>query len=122
MNALFQGFLDWLKQAYLEPTLRLLKIRAAIYYLEGIKTARQVLILLCTLIFVITLIGAGLVLIPLALLLFMPWQPETKAIVGLVIGFIYLLIPAIALLFLLSEKRWMKLTGTNDILKKLLDK
>lgn len=122
MNALFQGFLDWLKQAYLEPTLRLLKIRAAIYYLEGIKTARQVLILLCMLIFVITLIGAGLVLIPVALLLFMPWQPETKAIVGLVIGIIYLLIPAIALLFLLSEKRWMKLTGTNDILKKLLDK
>lgn len=122
MNALFQGFLDWIKQTYLEPTLRLLKVRVAIYYLEGIKTARQILILLCLLIFVITLIGAGLVLIPVALLLFMPWAPETKALVGLAVGLVYLLIPVVALFSLLSEKRWLKLTGTNDVLNKLLNK
>ncbi|MBK7142091.1 MAG: hypothetical protein IPH75_08430 [bacterium] len=121
VNALFQGFFDWLKRTYLEPTIQILKVRAAIYYLEGVKSARQILILICLLVFVITLIGAGLVLIPLALLLFMPWAPETKAIVGLVIGFLYLLIPSVALISLLSEKRWMKLTGANDMLKKLLD-
>ena len=122
MNALFPGFLDWIKQTYMEPTLRLLKVRVAIYYLEGIKTARQILILLCLLIFVITLIGAGLVLIPVALLLFMPWSPETKALVGLAVGLVYLLIPVVALFSLLSEKRWLKLTGTNDVLNKLLNK
>lgn len=121
VNALFQGFFDWLKRTYLEPTIQILKVRAAILYLEGVKSARQILILICLLVFVITLIGAGLVLIPLALLLFMPWAPETKAIVGLVIGFLYLLIPSVALISLLSEKRWMKLTGANNVLKKLLD-
>lgn len=99
----------------------MLKLRAAIYYLEGVKGAHRILILICLLVFVITLIGAGLVLVPLALLLLMPWEPTTKAVVGIVIGAIYLLAPAIALIFLLSEKRWMRITGATDILRKLVD-
>jgi hypothetical protein len=112
---------DWFRTTYLEPSLKMLKLRAAIYYLEGVKGARRILILICLLVFVITLIGAGLVMIPLALLLFMPWEPTTKAIVGIIIGAIYLLVPAIALISLLSEKRWMRLTGATDVLRKLAD-
>ena len=121
VNSLFQGMFDWLKSTYLEPSLKILKLRAAIYYLEGVKGARRILILICLLVFVITLIGAGLVMIPLALLLFMPWEPTTKAVVGIVIGAIYLLVPAVALISLLSEKRWMRLTGATDVLRKLVD-
>jgi hypothetical protein len=113
--------IDWLKSTYLGPSLKMLKLRAAIYYLEGVKTAHRILILICLLVFVITLIGAGLVIIPLALLLFMPWGPTTKAIVGIVVGAVYLLVPAIALITLLSEKRWMRLTGATDVLRKLAD-
>ena len=121
VNSLFQGMFDWLKSTYLEPSLKILKLRAAIYYLEGVKGARRILILICLLVFVITLIGAGLVMIPLALLLFMPWEPTTKAVVGIIIGAIYLLVPAVALISLLSEKRWMRLTGATDVLRKLVD-
>jgi hypothetical protein len=121
MNSFVQGILDWLKSTYLEPTLKLLKLRAAIYYLEGVKGARRILILVCLLVFVITLIGAGLVIIPLALLLFMPWEPTTKAIVGIVIGAIYLLVPVVALIPLLSQKRWMRVTGATEVLRKLVD-
>ena len=77
--------------------------------------------MVCLLIFVITAIGAGLVLIPLSLLLFMPWEPASKAIIGVIVGAIYLLVPAVALVSLLSEKRWMRLTGAKDILRKLVD-
>ena len=121
INSFFQGIFDWLKSTYLEPSLKMLKLRAAIYYLEGVKGARRILILICLLVFVITLIGAGLVIIPLALLLFMPWEPTTKAVVGIIIGAIYLLVPAVALISLLSEKRWMRLTGATDVLRKLVD-
>jgi len=112
---------DWLTSTYLEPSLEKLKLRAAIYYLEGVKGAHRILILICLLVFVITLIGASLVMIPLALLLFMPWEPATKAIVGIIIGAIYLLVPVITLISLLSEKRWMRLTGATDILRKLAE-
>ena len=110
---------DWLRLAYLEPSLKMLKLRAAIYYLEGVKGAHRILILVCVLVFVITLIGAGLVMLPLALLLFMPWEPATKAVVGIVIGAVYLLVPAVALITLLSEKRWMRLTGATEVLRRL---
>jgi hypothetical protein len=121
INSFFQGLFDWLRSTYLEPSLKVFKLRAAIYYLEGVKGAHRILILICLLVFVITLIGAGLVMIPLALLLFMPWEPTTKAVVGIIIGAIYLLVPAVALILLLSEKRWMRLTGATDVLRKLVD-
>ena len=112
--------LGWVRSAYVGPSLTKLKLRAAIYYLEGVKGAHRILILTCLLVFMITLIGASLVMIPLALLLFMPWEPATKAVVGIVIGAIYLIVPAIALISLLSEKRWMRLTGASDILRKFV--
>lgn len=121
INSFIQGIIDWLRSTYLEPSIKMIKLRAAIYYLEGVKGARRILILICLLVFVITLIGAGLVMIPLALLFFMPWEPATKAIVGIIIGAIYLLVPAVALISLLSEKRWMRVTGASDILRKLVD-
>lgn len=121
MNLIFQGILEWLRQTYVEPVLRMFKVQAAIFYLEGIKGVRRVILQMVLLVFLITLIGAGLVLVPLALLLFMPWSPQTKAIVGLLIGLLYLLVPLVALIPLLSEKRWMKITGAQDVLKKLLD-
>ena len=112
--------LDWLRSAYLKPSLKMLRLRAAIYYLQGVKGAHRILILICLLVFVVTLIGAGLVMIPMALLLFMPWEPTTKAVVGLIVGAVYLLGPAVALFSLLSEKRWMRLTGATDILRKIV--
>lgn len=121
MNSIFQSVFDWIKASCLEPSLKLLKLRVAIYYLEGVKSAHRILLLLCLLVFVITLIGAGLVILPLALLIFMPWEPSTKAIVGTLIGAIYLIVPVAALATLLSEKRWMKITGASEILRKLAD-
>ncbi len=121
IHSLIQGVLDWLKTTYLEPSVKMLKLRAAVYYLEGVKSAHRILILICLLVFVITLIGAGLVLVPLALLIFMPWEPISKAIVGIVIGAVYLLVPVVALIALLSEKRWMRITGATEVLRKLVD-
>ena len=121
MNTISQMLIDWLKKTYLAPLTRMLKAQAAVVYLEAIKGARRVLILLCLMIFTITLIGAGLVLIPLALLLFMPWEPQTKAIVGIAVGAVYLLVPLAAMLPALSEKRWMAVTGAEDTVKNLLE-
>jgi hypothetical protein len=121
VNTLVQLLIDWLKRTYLEPLIRSLKAQAADIYLEGMKGARRVLILLCLLVFVITLIGAGLVLIPIALLIFMPWEPQTKAIVGIVVGAVYLLVPLAASLPLLTEKRWMSVTGAEETAKRILE-
>lgn len=121
VNLLFKLASDWLKRVYVEPMLRMIKVQIAIGFLEGVRAARRILLLLVLLVFVITLIGGGLVLIPLSLLLFTDWAPHTKAIVGMVVGLLYLLIPVIALIPLLSEKRWMRITSANKVLKELVD-
>jgi hypothetical protein len=41
--------------------------------------------------------------------------------VGIIIGAMYLIVPAVALVSLLSEKRWMRLTGATEVLRKLVD-
>lgn len=121
MSWIVHTIIDRLKKVYLDPLIRMLKTKAAVVYLEGIKGARRVLILLCLMTFIITLIGAGFVLIPLALLIFMPWEPQTKAIVGIAVGAVYLLVPLVGIGFVLSEKRWMAVTGARDTLNKLLE-
>ncbi len=120
MNTLVQMLIDWLKRTYLEPVIRSLKAQAAETYLEMIKGSRRILVLLCLLVFVITLVGAGLVLIPLALLSFVPDHP-TKAIVGAVVGAAYLLVPLVAMRPLLSEKRWLSVTGAEETAKRIIE-
>jgi hypothetical protein len=121
VNTLVQMLIEWLKKAYLDPVILTLKAQAAHVYLEGMKGARGVLVLLCLLVFVITLVGAGLVLIPIALLIFMPWQPQTKAVIGIVVGAVYLLAPLVATRPLLSEKRWLSVTGADETVKRMLE-
>lgn len=121
MALIFKLISDWLKRVYVDPLLRMMKVQIAIGFLEGVRAARRILLLVVLLVFVITLIGGGLVLIPLSLLLFMPWSLLTKAIVGSVIGLLYLLVPLAALVPLLSEKRWMRITSANKVLKQLVD-
>ena len=121
MNTLVQMLIDWLKKTYLEPVIRSLKAQAADIYLEGMKGARRALVLLCLLVFVITLVGAGLVLIPFGFLILVPWEPQTKGIVCLVVGAVYILVPLIAMVPLLSEKRWMSVTGAEETAKRILE-
>lgn len=121
MNLILRLVSDWLKRVYVEPILKTIKAQIAIGFLEGVRAARRILLLVVLLVFVITLIGGGLVLIPLSLLLFTDWAPHTKAIVGMVVGLFYLLVPLVVLVPLLSEKRWMRVTSASKVLRQLLD-
>ncbi len=121
MPMFLSSILDRIKSRCIDPSLKLLELQLAIYYVEGIKKAHRLLMLVCMLVCVITVFGAGLVLVPVALLFYAPWEPATKAIVGISIGALYVIVPAIALSILLSEKRWMRLTGASALLRKLVD-
>jgi hypothetical protein len=105
-----------------EPTLRRARIRAVICYLEMIQTARKSVIILGALIFCFVIMAGGAVLIPLALCLFMPWQPQTKALVACAFGAVYLLVPLIVAIVLMSEKRWMRITRADKLMKDVLIK
>lgn len=117
VNNILRIIIDWFGKAYIDPSIRLAKVKAAIYYLQAIKAARGVVIGICLLLFVLTMIGAGLVLVPLALIMWAPWTNETKVIVGIIIGAVYVLVPVISAMVFLSQKRWMRMTGASTMLE-----
>lgn len=95
----------------------LFKIQSAIVYLNLIKAARHTSMLFCLLIFCVVILACGFLLIPVALCLFMPWTSETKAIVGAAFGAAYIVIPLIAVMALFRQKRWMKASMADKLLK-----
>jgi len=112
------NFVRDLIESYVRTIIDLLKIEAAIAYLKVLKGTRRFVIVTMLLFFFVVVLGCGFLLIPIALLLFMPWAPETKAIVGISIGAAYVLIPIIVISMLLSEKRWIRWSGVGKLISK----
>jgi len=109
-------------KSYLDSTFELLKIKAVICYINGIKSARRIFLLWFFLVFCLVLLAVGLGLIPVVLCLFMPWPQETKAIVVIVFTAVYVIVPLAIMLICFSQKRWMKISGANDLMKDVLDR
>ncbi|MGB5105608.1 MAG: hypothetical protein WBP42_02730, partial [Candidatus Zixiibacteriota bacterium] len=57
-----------------------------------------------------------------ALCVFTAWDPSTKLMVALLFALIYIAVPLILLLSLMSEKRWMKIFRTNELIDKVMRK
>jgi hypothetical protein len=106
----------------IEASVALGKIEAAIIYLNFIKGARRMTMLACILVLCVVILACGFLLIPVGLCLFMPWAPQTKAIVAVSVGAAYIVIPLIAGIVLFSEKRWMKMSSADKLLKSALRK
>jgi len=92
-----------------------------VHYLKAIRTARSALIRLGALMFCLAIIAGGAVLMPLALCLFMPWQPQTKALVAGAFSVVYIVAPLIAAIALMSEKRWMRIMHADALVNKVLN-
>ena len=111
-------FLELLRQmigSRIETSVTLVKIDAAIAYLNVIKGTRRLAIMICLAVFGVVVLACGFLLVPLALCLFMPWAPETWVIVAASIGAAYVLVPLIVVLSLFSQKRWMKASRADKL-------
>ena len=78
--------------------------------------------LLSVWIFLLTLIAVGLAMIPVALCVFTSWEPSTKLMVALIFAFIYIAVPLILLLSLMSERRWMRIFRANELIERVVRK
>ena len=117
MIGMLGNFLKGRMESCCSTIFELIKIRAAITYLGIIKSARRFVIMIAVAIFCAVIVACGFLLVPIALLLFMPWSAHTKAIVGIAIGAAYILIPLGVASTLLSEKRWLRITRADALLR-----
>ena len=111
-----------LVRSYIRSLFDLVKIKAAVGYVNCVKVTRQLFILWCALVFCLVLLAIGLALIPIALCLFMPWSAETKAIVAIAFALVYIIVPLILLIVVFSQKRWMRIFKANELVSSILDK
>ncbi len=119
MQDLFKQLLRIVVGRYVDAQLDLLKIYAAKQYVKTVDSIRKIVIILAVRMFVIVLLAGGLILLPLSLLLFMPWSELTRAIVGISFAAAYIIVPLIILKLTHSEKTWMKLTRANEVVRKV---
>ena len=103
-----------------ETSVALFKIDAAITYLNVIKGTRRMAMLLCLMVLGVAVLACGFLLIPVALCLFMPWPPETRAIVAASFGAAYVLVPSIVVMALFAQRRWMRASRADKLLSAAL--
>jgi len=120
MKGFLFGLVRRLFGAEIDSVVSLSKIEAAIVYLNVLKGARRLAIVLCLLVFFVVALACGMLLIPIALCLFMPWSPEVRTIVAASFGAVYLIVPLIVVMALFSQKRWMRVSGAGKLVKAAL--
>jgi hypothetical protein len=121
-NGFWSELLVRLIGSEIDASVALCKIHAAIAYLNLVKGIRSLTMLLCLLVLCVVIFACGLLIIPVALCLFMPWAPHTKAIVAASFGAAYLVVPLIVAMALFSRKRWAKVFKADKLLKEALKK
>lgn len=115
-----KGFLYALAGKYVKTAFDVVKVEIAIAIVKAIGGTRKVFILLSIWIFLLTLIAVGLAMIPVALCVFTAWAPETKLMVALIFAFIYIAVPLLLLMSLMSEHRWMKIFRADELVAKVI--
>jgi hypothetical protein len=102
---------------YRRLSIRLLKIEAAKAYLHGVQMARLSAMGLMWMGLKIGLICVGALLFHVGLFILLPWSVEAKALLGMVLGVVYMVIGGVALRASMDEKTWMEKSGAAEMLK-----
>jgi hypothetical protein len=115
----------WLLRRYKQVSLDLLKIRAAIYYVRGVRAARSAAIVGLMAVGVVVLLASGFVLVPigLAVLIYgLSGSWVAACIVLLVLGALYVIVPLFVLRRCMSERAWMSFFKVDDLVARFTRK
>ena len=111
LRGVLSGIAVKLLDNYRRLSIQLLRIEAAKSYLHGVKMARQSAIGVMLLGLIIALITVGALIFHAGLFILLPWTVESKAILGLCLGLVYMVGGGVALCAAMNEKIWMKKSG-----------
>ena len=108
-----------LVRLYRKKTVELVKIAAASAYLQILRVARKHALILLAVLFAVTLSAVAAVAVPVALVIVSPWPAGTKVVLLIALGAVYSLVIALCLQSVLSEEKWMKASGFQELLHSL---
>jgi len=104
---------------YQNTAFNYVQIRAATYYVRAVKAGRSVFISMITVIFGLFLLLAGFIFIHAALFVYLPWSVQSKALLLLILGAVYFVIPLIFIIRATSQRTWMKRSHAANLVSRL---
>lgn len=104
-----------LLENYRRLSTQLLKIEVAKGYLHGVRMVRLSAIGLLGMGLVIGLICVGVVLFHVGLFILLPWTVGAKAVLGMVLGLIYVGTGVVVLRAAMDERTWMEKSGAAEM-------
>ncbi len=117
-----KGLLYGLAGKSIQNLIDIARAELVIALIRALGGLRKLIVLLSLWVFLLMLLAGGLVIVPVALCVYMPWAPETKLIVLLSFAAVYIGVPLIALMSVLSERRWLKLFKVDELVAKVVRK
>lgn len=116
LKGILSAFAVKLLDNYRQLSVRLLKIEVAKSYLHGVRMARLSAMGLMGMGLVIGLICVGVVLFHVGLFVLLPWTVKAKAVLGMCIGLVYVVLGGVALRAAMDEKTWMDKSGATEMM------
>ena len=112
---------DLVKQ-YQARSVDLVKLEAAACYVRGIQILRRQVVLLAAVLFLVATAGVAVIVVPLVWLALAPWPAEVKLWLAALLGVLDIGLPLGALAHLFSEKKWMELSRSDELMENVLKK
>jgi hypothetical protein len=107
---------------YQRKTVELVKITAATYYVQGIRALRRYFVTVFLAVFFTLTLVVTVVVIPVALVMVAPLGAGVKMLSVCLLGLIYVGVSWYFISNLLSEKRWLRFSGSDEFIDKVAGK
>ena len=111
-----------LLENFRQLSLQRLKIETATCYARSLQVARTATFGLMRMALFIALMGVGVLLFHAGLFILLPWSLVAKAVLGMILGVVYLAIGGLALRSSMSEKKWIEKSGLAELLQETTGK
>jgi hypothetical protein len=84
--------------------------------------SRRIFIYLALAFVTLLIILSGFVFVHISIFLLLPWDVQTKAIIFLILGLLYFLVPLILLSKVCCKKTWDRITGLEEFAERCTKK
>ena len=119
-NKLFWGlFLGFLRQKE-RTAIQLFRIKAATAYVKGVQGARLAFLGYLAVAVLIVIFTAGFILLHVGLYHYLDWPVQSKALLLMVLGGIYFVIPLLVFCVMARPRLWMRCSGADEIVDRAL--
>ena len=107
---------------YQSKSIDLVKLEAAACYVRGIQLLRRQVLLLAAILFLVATAAVGVIVVPFVWLTLAPWPIGVKLWLALFLGVLDISLPLGILAHHLSEKKWMELSKSDELMESVMKK